>query len=299
MEFDLKARLKFSDNLPQEADFELQKAIEAANNVLFIKGVPSNSVNEAGRIIEWHTNANELYIRIVSGRYTRSHEALLRFRKALGTIIGPKYRIGIRGYEIEEFTILIEAETPVHLKLPFVQEVSFENKVLKLKLLVSEQDVENKIPDRIVSLVEEKIKQEQHGTKLENWELIWKSPEKTVFFQLDPTEVLQKRQWIKHGMSRGQWIFGPQITKVFSTFQRVIEKEIIKQLGYSEMIFPKMVPWEVWKRSGHARGIYPEIYYISSPKTRDPDYWEEVTDYYKVTNEIPLTLIREKIDDPI
>jgi seryl-tRNA synthetase len=299
MEFDLKARLKFSDNLPQEADFELQKAIEAANNVLFIKGVPSNSVNEAGRIIEWHTNANELYIRIVSGRYTRSHEALLRFRKALGTIIGPKYRIGIRGYEIEEFTILIETETPVHLKLPFVQEVSFENKVLKLKLLVSEQDVENKIPDRIVSLVEEKIKQEQHGTKLENWELIWKSPEKTVFFQLDPTEVLQKRQWIKHGMSRGQWIFGPQITKVFSTFQRVIEKEIIKQLGYSEMIFPKMVPWEVWKRSGHARGIYPEIYYISSPKTRDPDYWEEVTDYYKVTNEIPLTLIREKIDDPI
>src|SRR5665647_3262842 len=130
MEFDLKARLKFSDNLPQEADFELQKTIEAANNVLFIKGVPSNSVNEAGRIIEWHTNANELYIRIVSGRYTRSHEALLRFRKAL----------------------------------------------------------ENKIPDRIVSLVEEKIKQEQHGTKLENWELIWKSPEKTVFFQLDPTE---------------------------------------------------------------------------------------------------------------
>jgi seryl-tRNA synthetase len=299
MEFDLKAHLKFSDNLPQEADVELQKAIEAANNVLFIKGVPSNSVNEAGRIIEWYAHANELYVRIVSGRYTRSHEALLRFRKALGMSIGPKYRIGIRGYEIEEFTILIEAETPVSLKLPFVKEVSFENKVLTLKLLVGEQDVENKIPDRIVSLVEEKIKQEQYGTKLENWELVWESPQKTVHFQLDPTEELKKRQWIKHGMSRGQWIFGPQITKVFSTFQRVIEKEILKRLGYSEMIFPKMVPWEVWKRSGHARGIYPEIYYISSPKSRDPEYWEEVTDYYKVTNEVPVTLIREKIDDPL
>ncbi|MGZ5502919.1 MAG: serine--tRNA ligase, partial [Halobacteriota archaeon] len=97
MEFDLKAHLKFSDNLPKEADLELQKAIEAANNVLFVKGVPSNSVNEAGRIIEWHTHANELYVRIVSGRYTRSHEALLRFRKALGMILGSKYRIGIRG----------------------------------------------------------------------------------------------------------------------------------------------------------------------------------------------------------
>src|SRR5665647_3533651 len=105
MEFDLKAHLKFSDNLPQEANSELQKAIEAANNELFIKGVPTNSVNEAGRIIEWHIHTNELYVRIVSGRYTRSHEALLRFRKALGTIIGPKYRIGIRGYEIEAYPI--------------------------------------------------------------------------------------------------------------------------------------------------------------------------------------------------
>ncbi|MGZ4863220.1 MAG: serine--tRNA ligase [Halobacteriota archaeon] len=299
MEFDLKAHLKFSDNLPQEADFELQKAIEAANNELFIKGVPSYSVNEAGKIIEWHTHTNELYVRIVSGRYTRSHEALLRFRKALGTIIGPKYRIGIRGYEIEEFTIVLETETPVRLKLPFVKEVSFENNVLTLKLLVGEQDIENKIPDRIVSLVEEKIKQARYGTKLENWQLLWESPQKTAHLQIDPTEELKKRIWIKHGMSRGQWIFGPEITKVFSTFQRIIEKEILKRLGYAEMIFPKMVPWEVWKRSGHARGIYPEIYYISSPKSRDPEYWEEVTDYYKVTNEVPLTLIREKIHDPL
>jgi seryl-tRNA synthetase len=299
MQFDLKAHLKFSDNLPKEADFELQKAIEAANNVLFIKGVPSNSVNEAGKIIEWQTHANELYVRIVSGRYTRSHEALLRFRKALGMIIGPKYRIGIRGYEIDEFTILIEAENPVRLKLPFVKEASYENKMLTLKLLVGEQDVENKIPDRIVSLVEEKIKQELYGTKLENWELVWESQQKTGHFRLDPTEELKKRQWIKHGISRGQWIFGPQITKVFNTFKRIIEKEILERLGYSEMIFPKMVPWEVWKRSGHARGVYPEIYYISSPKSRDPEYWEEVTDYYKVTNEIPLPLIREKIDDPL
>jgi seryl-tRNA synthetase len=129
--------------------------------------------------------------------------------------------------------------------------------------------------------------------------LVWESQQKTGHFRLDPTEELKKRQWIKHGISRGQWIFGPQITKVFNTFKRIIEKEILERLGYSEMIFPKMVPWEVWKRSGHARGVYPEIYYISSPKSRDPEYWEEVTDYYKVTNEIPLPLIREKIDDPL
>jgi seryl-tRNA synthetase len=299
MEFDLTAHLKFSDNLPPEADVELQKAIDDANNVLFINGVPRNSVKEAGRIIEWHTHANELYVRIVSGRYTRAHEALLRFRKALGMTIGAKYRIGIRGYEINEFTIKMEAETPVQVRLPFVKEVSYDEKLLTLQLAVSEQDVEKKIPDRIVNLVEEKIKQRLYGTKLENWELVWESPQKKVHFRRDPTEELEGRQWIKHGVSRGQWIFGPQVTKVFSTFQRIIEKEILERLGYSEMIFPKMVPWDVWKRSGHARGVYPEIYYVSSPKTRDPEYWEEVTDYYKVTNEIPLELIRQKIDDPL
>jgi len=299
MEFDLTAHLKFSDNLPQEADVELQKAIDDANNVLFIKGVPRSSVKEAGRIIEWHTHANELYVRIVSGRYTRAHEALLRFRKALGMTIGAKYRIGIRGYEINEFTIKMEAETPVQVRLPFVKQISYDEKLLTLQLAVSEQDVEKKIPDRIVNLVEEKIKQRLYGTKLENWELVWESPQKKVHFRRDPTEELNGRRWIKHGVSRGQWIFGPQVTKVFSTFQRIIEKEILERLCYSEMIFPKMVPWDVWKRSGHARGVYPEIYYVSSPKTRDPEYWEEVTDYYKVTNEIPLELIRQKIDDPL
>jgi seryl-tRNA synthetase len=180
-----------------------------------------------------------------------------------------------------------------------VKEISYDEKLLTLQLAVSEQDVENKIPDRIVNLVEEKIKQQLYGTKLENWELVWESAQKKVHFRRDPTEELKRRQWIKHGISRGQWIFGPQITKVFSTFERIIEKEILEKLGYSEMIFPKMVPWEVWKRSGHARGVYPEIYYVSSPKSRDPEYWEDVTDYYKVTNEIPLELIRQKIDDPL
>ncbi|MGD0328006.1 MAG: serine--tRNA ligase [Halobacteriota archaeon] len=299
MEFDLTAHLKFSDDLPFEADSELQKAVNDANDALFLKGVPRDSIKEAARIIEWHAHANELCVRIVSGRYTRAHDALLRFKKALGTTMGTKYRVGVRGYEIDEFTIKIEVETPVRIELPFVKQASYEDKLLTLQLSVGEQEIEKKIPDRIVNLIEEKIKHRLYGTKGENWDLIWESPEKESHFRRNPTLELQERAWIKHGVSRGQWIFGPQVTKVFNTFEEIIEQEILAPLGYSEMIFPKMVPWEVWKRSGHARGIYPEIYYVSPPKTRDPEYWEDVIDYYKVTNEIPLELIRQKIDDPI
>jgi seryl-tRNA synthetase len=52
-------------------------------------------------------------------------------------------------------------------------------------------------------------------------------------------------------------------------------------------------------RSGHAKGVYPEIYYVCTPKTRDPAFWEDVGDYFKVTGEVPVEMIRDKIDGPI
>ncbi|MGZ4901285.1 MAG: serine--tRNA ligase [Halobacteriota archaeon] len=299
MEFDLKAHIKFSADLPSEAEQDIEKTISEANTSLFVKGVPRDAINEAGKIIDWHLHGNEVYVRIVSGRYTRSHDALLRFKKTLGKSLGAQYRVGIRGYDVVAFTIAMEAEQPVRIALPFIKKSTYSNKLLTLELALNEQDIEKKVPDRIVNLVEEKVKQLLYGAKLENWDLVWTSEQKEGTFYSDPTEELKKLQWIKHGWSRGQWIYGPEITAVFRAFESIVEKEILDRLGYSEMIFPKLVPWDVWKKSGHARGIYPEIYYVSSPKSRDPAYWEDVADYYKVTGEIPLSLIRQRIEDPL
>jgi seryl-tRNA synthetase len=110
---------------------------------------------------------------------------------------------------------------------------------------------------------------------------------------------MQKVGWIKHGSSRGQWIYGPQATAVFRAFEKIVLEEILRPLAYREMIFPKLDTWDVWKKSGHAQGVYPEIYFVCPPKTRDPAFWEEVMDYYKVTHEVPLELVKEKIDVPI
>ena len=299
MEFDLKVHLKFSDNLPEEAQSELNALINDANNRLFLKGVPEDSTREAGKIIEWHLHANEIYLRIVSGRFTRSHDALIRFKKVVAKALGSKYHVGLRGYDVEDFIIRMEAEQPVQVKVPFISESFYEGSVLTLKLNVKEQDIERKIPDRIVNLIEDKIRQELYGAKAENWELMWKSTEKEMNFSEDPTEILIKLHWIKHGGTRGQWIYGPQITKIFRTFECIVVNEILDKLHYHEMIFPKLVPWEVWQRSGHAKGIYPEIYYVCTPKTRDVDFWEDVIDYYKITQEIPVNLIKEKIGSPI
>ena len=54
------------------------------------------------------------------------------------------------------------------------------------------------------------------------------------------------------------------------------------------------------RRAATRKAFTPEIYFVCPPKTRDPAFWEEVTDYYKITHEVPLELVKkEDIDLPI
>jgi seryl-tRNA synthetase len=264
------------------------------------KGAPEG---RGAKILQWKLTGNKIDIVIESDRYVRAHDALLRLRRPLAELLGKKYRIGVRGLEISKFDIQVESERPIAHKIPYVRDISFEDGRLLLELDVGpngtlgQSEIENRIPDRIVNLLEEKL--ESYGGKAEHWELLWESAPRESKFKRDPTEEMLKAGWIKHGSSRGQWIYGPEATHIFRTFEQIVLDEIIRPLGYKEMIFPKLDTWDVWKKSGHAQGVYPEIYFVCPPKTRDPAFWEEVMDYYKITHEVPLELVREKIDVPI
>ncbi len=293
MEFYLSGHFKMSNDV-SDAKEDLDDFFSDANDGLLKRGAPKGC---GAKILSWGVRDNKILIEISSDRYVRAHDAMLRLRKPLSDLLGKKYRIGVRGIEIEQFRISVEAKEPIESKIPFVKESRYEDGKLVLELEVSQSEIQDRIPDRILTLLDEKLA--DYGGKKEHWELLWESEPKEFKFKLDPTEQLVKKRWILHGSSRGQWIYGPQVTKVFRTFEKIVEKEILKPLEYSEMIFPKIVTWDVWKKTGHAKGIYPEMYYICTPKTRDPKFWEEVIDYYKVTNEVPLELIKEKIDYPI
>ncbi|OPY51629.1 MAG: Type-2 serine--tRNA ligase [Methanosaeta sp. PtaU1.Bin060] len=264
------------------------------------KGAPEG---HGARVVEWKLDGNRIDLVIESDRYVRAHDALLRLRRPLAELLGKQYKIGVRGLDVSRFEIEVESDRAIEHKIPYVRSISFENGKLLLDLDVGpagtlgQAEIENRIPDRIVSLLEEKL--QSYGGKGEHWELLWESFAREPKFNRDPTEEMQKAGWIKHGASRGQWIYGPEATRLFRTFEKIVLDEIIRPLGYSEMIFPKLDTWDVWKKSGHAQGVYPEIYFVCPPKTRDPAFWEEVMDYYKVTHEVPLELVKEKIDVPI
>jgi seryl-tRNA synthetase len=293
-----------------EASFRLSGDASAAEAVLadffagavpiLQKGAPEG---HGAKIVQWMLVGDKIDLTIESDRFVRAHDALLRLRRPLAERLGKQYRIGVRGLDISRFEIEVESDRAIVHKIPYVRNIHFENGLLLLELDVGpggslgQSELENRIPDRIVSLLEEKL--QTYGGKAEHWELLWESREREPKFNRDPTEEMLNAGWIKHGASRGQWIYGPEATHVFRTFEQIVLEEIIKPLGYSEMIFPKLDTWDVWKKSGHAQGVYPEIYFVCPPKTRDPAFWEEVMDYYKVTHEVPLELVKEKIDLPI
>jgi len=278
-----------------EAEKDLEEFFAGAAEIL-TKGAADG---KGAEIKSWKLGDAGISVVIESDRYVRAHDAVLRLRRPLADLLGKKYRVGVRGIEISKYEIEVASERSIDHKIPHVKEMKHDGGVLILSLDVDESDIKNQVPDRIVSLLDEKLAAEDYGGKAEHWELLWESSERATKFEKDPTEEMLGRGWIKHGASRGQWIYGPEGTRIFRTFERIVLEEIIEALGYREMIFPKLVTWDVWKKSGHALGVYPEIYYVCPPKTRDPEFWEEVMDHYKVTREVPVELVKEKIDNPI
>ena len=299
--FHLKADLAFSNELGPDAKDAVDIAVREANGQLFGKGVPKGvPPEEIGRITVWDVEENILFLEIASGGYTRSHDALFRFRKHIGAALG-KLHIGLREIRIREFRVTLGGDVPESAipKIRFIRMAKCEDGKVVLDLDVTTQDLENRIPDRVLKLIEEKAQAASYGGKTEHWELISESPKRTGVYSGNPTEEMEKRHWIRHGSSRGQWIYGPQPIQLFRAFASIVEEEIIRPLGFAEMVFPKVDTWDVLSRSGHAKGVYPEIYYVCTPKTRDPAFWEDVADHFKVTGEVPVEMLRDRIDGPI
>lgn len=296
LKFRLECAIRTSNDATPAKD-AIAELINESNRTIFTKGAPEG---QGAKVVDWSVEGERVNLTLESGRHVRVHDALMRLKKPLGAKLGKDFRIGIRGTDVGSFTIEMPSEKPLaEVKIPYVRSVTYDEGILRLDLDVDDSAMSNRVPDRILSLMEEKIEQQSYGGKAEHWHVLWQSEKKEHKFSEDPTQAMVDAGWIKRGASRGQWIHGPQSTRMFRAFEKIVFEELLEPLGYREMIFPKLVPWEVWQKSGHAKGVYPEIYYVCPPKTRDPKFWEEVIDHYKVTLEVPTSLIKEKIGDPI
>ncbi len=106
MKFTLEGEIIFSKDA-EEAQKDVEDFLKQANKELFLKGIPEDQKNDASKVVDWKLKKNILKLKIVSGRRGRAHDALLRIKKPLTQLLGPKYHVGVRKITVMEYKIEI------------------------------------------------------------------------------------------------------------------------------------------------------------------------------------------------
>ncbi len=298
MRFELQGAMVFSGDLGPAAN-ALAGYLEEIQEGPLQKGVPQG---EQGPSIAAHeTSGNQLVLTIVSGRYVRAHEALMRLRKELSTRMGKEHRLGVRAVRIDRYVISfpVSEEPAAPVRVPFATSLEFEGTTAVLTLTdVSEEFLSRNYVDRLVALVREKVDAQSYEGKEEFYELIWASPPRETRYSEDPTEDMARRGWVAQGPGKGRWFFRPQAAAIVRAMERIALEEVLHPLGFQEVISSSLVPFEVWLKTGHLKGVANEIYYFSEPATRSPEAWEDLSDLVKVTREVPTDRLAGLLEAP-
>ncbi|HDO19578.1 MAG TPA: serine--tRNA ligase [Thermoplasmatales archaeon] len=292
MKFDLEATLRFSKDA-ELLEKELHGIIEEFNRDL------KEKFGDA-KISDWSLSRDQLDIAIVSETRRRSHDILLQFRNILSKKLGKKYKIGVRGIDVRKYEISfdLEREPLRDVTIPFA-DVKIEGRKVRMRLKETGEDfLSRNYIDRMVKLVREKVENQYYEGKKEFWKLIWKSEEKVPVWDKDPTEEMLRRGWIVQGPTKGKWFYRPQAAAILRAMERIAIEEVLKPLGFQEVIESHIVPFDVWLKTGHLEGMPGEIYYVCEPRTRDILEWERFVDLVKITREVPEDELRKNISLP-
>ncbi|MCG3220269.1 MAG: serine--tRNA ligase, partial [Candidatus Heimdallarchaeota archaeon] len=301
----LEAHFNLSGPLPDESKKEVQQFIKE-----FV--AKTNEIREEGNfeIQNWESKENKLILQIYSEDSLSPHVAILRLRKQISNQFGKKYRVGIRGFCFDKYTIESEIEDlpAADFTLPLTKSLNFKEqdgkKWVKIEIdpEIEEDFVEKGAIERIVRRVGEKISKQLYGAKKEHHDIVWYSGEKQLNTEENPTQLMQQANWIQRTNYRNQWILSPTLTTLAEALKQIMVDNIYKPLGFDQMMIPKLVDWSVWLRSEHAEGIYQggfEPYFVVQPKEPTPEYFEEIADYITITKTVPTEKLAEKVTAPI
>ncbi len=294
MKFELHAILSFSTDLtPLQKD--LTAFLIRTNETLL-----SKDPNRTALIESWTIKDKTLHLTIVSETGLRPHNALLQVKNALGAQFGKSHHLGVRSITIPQYTITFELEhAPLKpVTIPFAS-VQITDKTVTLTLTdATEEFLQRNYIDRMITVVKDKVDNQFYEGKAEFWKLIWASPEKKPAWAKDPTEEMEQRGWLKQGPTKGKWFYRPQAAAILKTMERIAIDEVLKPLGFQEVIESHIVPFDIWLKTGHLEGMPMEIYYVAEPATRDVEPWQEFIDHTKITKDIPTDLLMKNLSPP-
>ncbi|KYK24453.1 hypothetical protein AYK24_06095 [Thermoplasmatales archaeon SG8-52-4] len=292
MKFDLEAAYIFSNDITF-----LKKDIE-----IFVLDY-NKSLIQKDKTINFNNilfKKNSLSLNIISEGIFRPHNALLQLKNELSKEFGKKHKLGVREINIKVYKIEYELiRKPLKkITIPFA-EIKFKEKLATIILKnVDEEFLQRNYIDRMINLVKDKVENQYYEGKSEFWKLIWESGEKKYNWKKDPTDEMVKLGWLKQGPTKGKWFYYPQATAILKTMSIIAIEEVLKPLGFQEIIESSIVPFDIWLKTGHMEGMPGEFYYVSEPATRDIEKWEKFIDLIKITKEIPYDELKKNISIP-
>jgi len=292
MKFDLKASFTFSSDI-YSIKKEIEKFVSNYSKSLLEK-------DKTAKIKNIKIQKNRLSLDITSEGFFRPHNALLQMKNAMSKEFGKKHKLGVREINIANYDIGFELEKKPLKKvtIPFA-DVNSKGKQATITLKnVDEEFLQKNYIDRMINLVKEKVENQYYEGKEEFWKLIWESGEKKHVWSKDPTEEMAKLGWLKQGPTKGKWFYRPQAAAILKTMEKIAVEEVLKPLGFQEIIESNIVPFDVWLKTGHLEGMPGEFYYVTEPATRDAEKWERFVDLTKITKEIPFSEFQKNISIP-
>jgi seryl-tRNA synthetase len=290
MKFNLRGIFTFSKDITS-----VKKEME--NFVLdFNKTLTDKNANVESFTIK----KNTLIFNIVSDGSLRPHNTLLKMKNIVSKEFGKKHHLGVRDIKIEDYRINFELEKKPLKKvsIPFAKLEFKDKKVTMILNNVDEEFLQRNYIDRMINRVKEKIQNQYYEGKGEFWKLIWESKEKKPVWKEDPTEEMSRIGWLKQGPTKGKWFYRPQAAAIIKTMEKIAVEEILKPLGFQEIIESNIVPFDTWLKTGHMEGMPGEFYYVAEPASRDVDKWERFVDLTKITKEIPFDELKKNIAIP-
>jgi seryl-tRNA synthetase len=294
MKFDLKGTFTLSDDISKISK-EIEKFIATTNETILKKGP-----EKLATIEHFKVDKKKLILTIASEGTFRPHNALLQIKNALSKELGKKHHLGVRDITIEKYTITfdLEKEPLKDVAIPFADVKIVGKQATILLKDVSEEFLRRNYIDRMINLVKEKVQNQYYEGKAEFWKLIWKSDEKKPVWSKDPTEEMERLDWLKQGPTKGKWFYRPQAAVIMKTMERIAVEEVLKPLGFQEVIESHIKPFDIWIKTGHMEGMPYEFYYVAEPKTRDAKDWERFIDLTKITKEIPVEELEKNLSTP-
>ncbi|ADL59084.1 serine--tRNA ligase [Methanothermobacter marburgensis] len=305
MKFKLKGIIKLSKEVP-EAEKDIEEFLKEAEKDILRRGVPEGQEKEASHVKSWELTGDTLKLEMESGRRVRAHDGLLRLKKPLGQLLGPRYRVGVRGVKVEDYTLEMDApgvsEIPGLRELPFVEDADISQGIIRVRFQpLDESELRKHVVDRVVkhalSLVESSQDLTTRVTRATPGEIVARSEKREFFFDGDPTEEAMRLGWVKKFPGRGQWFYGPQITALHRALEEFLIERIVKPLGFVECLFPKLIPLDVMNRMRYLEGLPEGMYYCSAP-SRDPQTFEEFKNELIINREVPMDLLKRGLKDP-